>query len=222
MKQFTEKELLELKYDVAHRLETKDSYKDLIFVYYTSLEVLQYFDSLDKAKVSQLDLQFWTHANESAIRYAPQIEDEILPLFKETMEFEDSVERAREKCSKPYTIYDWKRYRMLRADKERKKEYYQNLRRLAGIYLDILSDEPEGEHYQQWLGFYNRLSDCIFAPKRGLAKDDENRLSLAEMKMFLKQFKALKDKEPLGLEVLEYWLPLIDQFEKIIARRKAE
>lgn len=221
MKQFTKEELLELKYDVAHRMG-RDSYKDLIFVYYTSLEVLQYLDTIGEENVKQIDLQFWTYANESAIRYAPQIESEIIPLFEETMEFEDALQKARQKCSQPYNLYDWKRYRKMQAERKQREEYYQNLRQLAGIYLDILSDNPEDQHYQMWFAFYNRLSGCLFAAKRGLAKDDEPRLSLAEMEFLLKKFKAEKDAEPLGLEVLEYWLPLIDQFERMIAKRKAE
>jgi len=221
MKNFRKKELLSLKYEVARRMDSKESYQNMVYIYYTSLEVLQYFDSLKTRRLSQIDLQFWTHANESILRLAPKVEKELLPLFEETMEFEDSVQKARFKCSQPYNFYDWKKYRMLQAEQKKRREHYQTLRQLAGIYLDILSEEAEGEHYQMWLKFYNRLSHCLVEPERGIARADKARLSIPEMEMLLRKFKAEKDKEELSLEVLEYWLPLIDQFERMIAERKA-
>lgn len=217
MKQFTKEELLELKYDVAHRME-RDSYKDLIFVYYTSLEVLQYLDTLGEENVKQIDLQFWTNANESAIRYAPQIESEIIPLFEETMEFEDALQKARQKCSQPYNLYDWKRYRKMQAERKQREEYYQNLRQLAGIYLDILSDNPQDEHYKLWLNHYDRLSVILDEKRRGFAEDDEARLSLAEMELMLQK---LKSHNHIG-EYAGCWDKEIKRFEEMIEKRKAE
>ena len=122
MKQFTNEELLKLKYEIARLLDSSDSYKNIVKVYYTSLSVLQYFDSLGEDKVSQIDLQFWVHANEKVLKTAPQIEEEITPLFTEVGEFEDSLLRARHMCFHPYgnPKSDVEYYRLLNESVKRR------------------------------------------------------------------------------------------------------
>ena len=217
MKQFTKDELKELKNDVTHRMDAKNSYKDLVYVYYTALSVLQYFNSIEENKVSQIDLQFWRNAVTRVTRIALRIENDVLPLFVEAMEFEDSLIRARHMCFHPYGSPNRdKVYFDLLNESVKRKEEFQDLRQLAGIYLDFLSNDPEQERYRQWRYNYDRMSSFIEAPKRGFAEEDEERLSLPEMQMMLKE---LKSYHHIG-EYSGCWDSEIERFEKMIEAKK--
>jgi len=219
MKQLTNEELLKLKYEIAPLLDSLDSYENIIKVYYASLSVLQYFDSLGEDKVSQIDLQFWVHANEQSIKAAQQIEEKIAPMFTEVSEFEDALLRARHMCFHPYgnPKRDLEYYRLLEESAKR-RDHYRDLRQLAAVYLDILSDKPQDEHYKLWRYYYDRLSGILDEKRRGFAEEDETRLSLAEMEMMLQE---LKGYHHIG-EYAGCWDKEIKRFEEMIEKRKAE
>ena len=221
MKLFTKEKLLELKTDVVRRLDSLDSYLDLIKVYYNSLAVLQYLDSLGEDNVSQIDLQFWAHANEAAMRKAQLMEDEVLPLFEEMTEFEDSLIRARNMCFHVHTEpQDEQRYYSLLKMQSERLEYYQNLRQLAGIYLDILSEDPSDERYKLWRHYYNRISTCIEMPERGDAEEDKLRLSIAEMKLFIEEDEFFAYNEDLPPCSRLYWQTHANHLKALIKARQ--
>lgn len=222
MKQFKSKELVELKYEVAHLLDSLDSYKNIVKVYYTSLSVLQYFDSLSESNVSQIDLQFWVHANEKALQTAPKVEEDVLPLFKELWEFEGSLLRAQQKYFNSYNFYDWKKYRMLQAEQQRRNGYYRTLRQLAGIYLDILSDNPQDERYKLWRQHYDLLSIVLDEKRRGFDEDDDIRLSVPEMNLLLEENELSAKREKDEARRLHYWQPRIDYLNELIKNRQSE
>lgn len=222
MTQFTTEELKMLKSKIARFLEADNPRESLISIYYTSFDVLQYLRALGAENVKSEDLQFWTTAKDKAIFMAQEAEAEFVPMFQEAVEFEDSVMRARHMCFHPYggPNRDIEYYALLQKSAERRKHYYA-LRRLAGIYLDILASNPEDEHYKAWRFNYNYLSRVLKEEQRGFAEEDEDHLSLAEMEMLLKEVEKSSNIELDGTRVYSYWHPLIERFKKMIARRKA-
>lgn len=182
MKSFTRRELSKLKKEIKLALETKNSYKSLIKIYYTSFEILLYFRTSGQNKLSKDDFDFWVSARDTAAFTAPEIEKEVLPLFAAVMEFEDSLIRARHMCFHPHGDPDReKKYYALLKQSIENKDHYKDLRQLAGIYLDLLSNEPEEEEYKLWRYYYDRLSDMTHSPKRGFAEEDAERVSFIEM-----------------------------------------
>lgn len=225
MKQFNKNELIELKYQVAQLIDSgcADKDKDPVSVYYISLEVLQYLDSLGEEKVSQADLQFWAHANQKSIYQMLKNEGEMYLAFKEKMDFEDDLAHAQyvymhdlhnKKAQKAY-------YRLVDEVADRRKDY-ADLRQIAAIYLDILAEDVEGERYIMWRKFHDRISDAIDAKRRGFEEGDDKRLSLPELKMLLDESETAVRFEKKEYRRQLYWQPLIAHLNALIKARQSE
>jgi len=225
MKQFTKEELLELKFQVAELISSdcSNDYKDPVSVYYTSLEVLQYFDSLGEDNVSQIDLQFWAYANQKAYCQVMKVEGEMSVVFKDKIKFEDALVRAQnayandiqnKKARKEYC-------RLVDQSADVRKNYTE-LRLIAGIYLDVLAEDVWGERYQMWRKLHDRISDVLELPHRGYDADDDIRLSVPELNLLIEEGEFYAKYEKDEARRLHYWLPRIEHLNELIKNRQSE
>ena len=217
MKQFTEKELLELKRQIS---ECADSKKDPVSVYYTSMEVLQYARSLGEKKLPQLDMQFWAQVHRDSVFQMLETEGKMCVLFKEKMRREEALSHAKYFWAQDLGSTNWRDeyYKLLEESRDWRVEY-PKLRQIAGIYLDILSADVEGERYQMWRRFYDNISDMISANRRGDDEDDQFRLSLPELFLLLKESELAAKFEKNEARCLLYWQPRINHFRALIRAR---
>jgi len=191
MYQFTNDQLLLLKRNIERFMEREDSYLDLISIYHTSYDVLLFLFSQEEENTDQIN--FWSDALEYAIRKMFEFKDEIDALIDEARHSEYSVSYAGYIRCKMYPdeVADSLHNRLL-EEREYRCEYYYHLRKLAGIYLDIFSEDVESEEYLYYLYFYNSISAVIDAPERGFDENDRDHLSLAEIDMILAKLEKAR------------------------------